>query len=285
MLRVTPLLFLTLLVAVVTLSTASFVKEANGCDNCFQVPPTGVPINAPLTCSTANFTISAMTGPNDEFPIIGTWSDGSGLYAKYQYKITSTTGKFVDYTLIMVPADQYLGSADPLSDLCIPGALGAADPQTNVGGGLYHEYPVGFDPPGRANPYTFTLYMNGPSTAEPTTVVVKYGLKKEACSIAGPGNAVNAFMPTTTSQSATGAGGKCVVTLSYGPNNELIGLATSTSGCYSGQGDLTISGQSENSSSGTATFVGGPVTFGNQTTTCWPAKPKPWCVCTSQPCP
>jgi len=106
----------------------------------------------------------------------------------------------------------------------------------------------------------------------------------EKCSIAGAGDPGNPYEFQTDSQEATGAGGQIDVVLKF-VNNKLVKVIpqceVGTEGCYTGT--LTHIKDSDGVSK-PVQHLEATITFGDNTTTCWPLSP-PFCVCTRRPCP
>jgi len=275
--RICVTLLFTVAIAIVMLSAASFVKAD---------APAGVPVIplGPMECITGPggyFKVTAVP-IQDEFPFVAPCpTDPLKECSEYKYTVAALLGKNTDHTVIMVSADQYLVSTAPSSS--VPDVLGDPDSTTKIGLNLVHEYPVRFNE--NASTYDFSLLIEGPSTPEPTTVFVSSGNKiNEKCSIAGAGDPGNPYEFQTDSQEATGAGGQIDVVLKF-VNNKLVKVIpqceVGTEGCYTGT--LTHIKDSDGVSK-PVQHLEATITFGDNTTTCWPLSP-PFCVCTRRPCP
>lgn len=280
MLRGKSLLLAVGVVAIGTLFTATEVR-AN---------PTGVPVAqpVPLSCTTVNFRIDAILGPNGEFPIPVTCVNNPGLpdlsCADYGYNISSNT-KNVDHTVIAVSADQDLDSTSPAAFVSAPGA---GDKVTGFLKNARHEYTVRFNS-SKTKSVQAHVFIVGPSSPRISSVLVRSGNNdddgggiSQSCLIAGPGVAGDPFQPISLTQTVMAAGGKCVVELIFDNNGNLADIHTDTPGCEMGQGNVMINGEPlQNNTSPNG------ITFGDGTTTCYgPPVPSPArCVCTKKPCP
>ena len=132
-----------------------------------------------------------------------------------------------------------------------------------------------------SDPHTLSLILTGDDLgSDPTDFLIKHGQVLKYGPIQGPAPKadLNPFIPTTNSETGTGAGGQIPVRLEY-VNNELVNvtpLCDEGPGCYSG---ILTEVNDE-----TLQYLEGTLTYGDNTTTCWPLSP-PFCVCTRRPCP
>ncbi len=252
-----------------------------------QVVPFSNP--GPLRCTTANFTIEAITGANGEFPIAVSCTGGPGTgCSDYGYRLNSPTATKADHLLFAVSADQLVYATAPNASVAPPGS---GDSTTSFLINARHEYPVRFN--SNSTVYEGHMFIQGLSSPRISAAFVKAGRKDESCLIAGPGIAGDPFQPLSQTETAVVAGGKCEITKHYDGNGRLVNITLPTnSPCYVGQpssGQLIVGTdpvtlqpiplRNNNSRDG--------ITFGNGTTTCYgPPTPKtPWCVCTAAPCP
>ena len=248
--------------------------------------PTGVPVAdpAPLSCTTSNFTITAITGAGGEFPVAvpcDPLDSTKGMCADYGYKLTSNTGISASQLLFAVSVDQGLYSTTPSATVTAPGAGDSVDDFLDH---AQHEYPVRFN--ANATVYEGHIFIVGASSARSSTAFVHSGKREESCLIAGPGIPGDHWQPLTTGESAVVAGGKCEITKHYDSKGNLASITVAPdSTCVVGQpagGELILNGVPLKNNDGH-----NGITFGNGTTTCYgPPTPKtPLCVCTALPCP
>ena len=247
--------------------------------------PPGVPVaDAPLSCATANFSITAVTGGNGEFPTSQLCDPNDatkGTCSVYGYKVTSPTGSTISQSLFAVSADQdiYGTFTLPNGTSAYVANLGAGDSTTGFLKYAQHEYSVRFN----SNSTTFEgyLFIKGASSPRLGTAFIRGGKLDESCLIAGPGVGGNPWTPTTSSADVVVAGGKCAATLKYGATGKLVNIVLPpNSPCFTGKvpdGYLpAIGGEPIRDAQG-------PITFGNGTTTIY--MPSKLAVCTALPCP
>lgn len=247
--------------------------------------PAGVPVNqpGPLSCSTANFTIDAVLGVHDEFPIPTPCIVNTGDCSEYRYRVTKLGSKNPDHIVVAVSADQNLDSAGPSAFVTPPGP---GDSATGFLANARHEYPVRVNPTPQA-PARIVI-VGSSSSPRISTVLVKSGNNFESCLIAGPGitGTGDPFQPVFQEQLATVAGGKCIAQLHFDDKGKLIDVTTDTEGCFEGSPPLVeglkIGGEKIRNNTGPH-----GITFGDNTTTCYgPPVPSPArCICTKFPCP
>jgi len=255
--------------------------------------PTGVPVAqpGPLSCSTSNFKVDAVRGPNGEFPQVVPCTSPSNTdkqCAEYAYNISSLS-KNIDHTVVAVSADQDLDGTSPTAYVSSPGA---GDNATGFLKNARHEYTVRFNS-SKTKSVQARVRVVGPSSPRISSVLVRGGSgyggsgydddkgNGESCLIAGPGVAGDPFQPVSVTQTVLAAGGKCEVDLIYDTAGKLIDIDVLPP-CEKFTGDVLIEGkklQNNTNPSG--------ITFGDGTTTCYgPPVPSPArCVCTKKPCP
>ena len=258
--------------------------------------PTGVPVAepGPLSCTTTNFTITAVKGPNDEFPQVVPCNlsvNAGKQCAKYAYDISSSS-KSVDHTVVAVSADQDLDSTNPVSPPTGVNPPGAGDSPTGFLVSAFHEYTVTFNKANSKSNHV-EIVVVGPSSPRIATVLVRgssgskrdddYSGKSEACLIAGPGVVGDPFQPVAVTQTATVAGGKCIAHLIFDASGKLADVTTEPP-CITYSGPVTVTPDGKPLQNNTSP---NGITFGNGTTTCYgPPVPSPArCVCTKAPCP
>lgn len=238
---------------------------------------------APLVCTTANFSVEAITGMNGEYPITGpcnTLVPSEGLCSNYGYTITSLAGKNIDHTLFAVSADQLVYATYPSATVTLPPGVG--DSTTGFLAYAQHEYPVRFNSNGTT--YNSNIFIKGSSSPRISTALIKSGKAYESCLIAGPGVAGDPFQPKTQTEATVVAGGKCEITKIFDASGKLVDITlASGSDCHIGRPtEVSVNGEKlQNNTSRDG------ITFGSNTTTCYgPPTPKtPLCVCTATPCP
>lgn len=242
--------------------------------------PAGVPVAqpGPLSCTTANFKIDAVLGPNDEFPIPAPCIINGGGCSEYRYTVTKLGSKNLDHIVFAVSADQDLDSAGPSAFVTPPGP---GDSATGFLANARHEYPV------RVNPtpqIPASIVITGSSSPRISTALVRSGAKNfESCLIAGPGVAGDPFQPIFREQLVLVAGGKCVAHLFFDASGDLVNVTTDPP-CVAGSAvnGLFIGEEEIRNNVGQH-----GITIGDSTSTCYgPPKPSPpRCVCTKAPCP
>jgi hypothetical protein len=247
--------------------------------------PTGVPVPpAPLTCSTANYTVTAVTGANGEFPVSVPCmlADGSqGTCSQYEYNVTSPTGLGADHAYFAASAEMDFVDSTPSATV---GELGAGDSKTTFLKYAMHEYPLRMNE--NASTFDAQLRFAGQSSPRISTVLITSGKIYESCGIAGPGVPADHWAPRAVEETAIVAGGKCAIVKHYDGNGRLVSITLPpNSTCVVGQpadGQLMLNGVQLQNNDGH-----NGITFGSGTTTCYgPPTPKtPWCVCTAAPCP
>ena len=245
----------------------------------------------PLTCTTTNFTVKAITGATGEFPIpvaCDALDLGKGC-SVYGYRLSSPTSAKIEHVLFAVSANQLVYGTFPTGTAILP--PGTGDSTTGFLTHARHEYPVRFTTSG-ATPEAH-IFIKGNSSPRISTAALKNASKVESCLIAGPGTVIvgaDPFQPITQSEVAVVAGGKCKVTKIFDASGNLADIelaADADSSCVVGRPDpilkpIIILGEPlRNNTSRDG------ITFGNGTTTCYgPPTPKtPLCICTRAPCP
>jgi hypothetical protein len=240
--------------------------------------PPGVPVAdpAPLSCSTLNYSISAVTGGGGEFPVVVQCN--AGTCSEFKYDVVSLFGKSISQTLFAVSGDQDLVSTTPSAFVASPGV---GDSTTGFLSFAQHEYPVRFN----ANSTVFqgTILIKGKSAPRIGTVYIRSGKIDESCLIAAPGVPGNPFTPLTETKSVVAAGGKCAATLHYNSAGKVTNITLPpNSPCFAGKipngAKAAIGGepiQDVNAPDG--------ITFGDGTTTVY--LPSGWAICTAAPCP
>lgn len=238
--------------------------------------------SAPLRCTTANFSVEAITGANGEFPIsvpCDSLDPGKGC-SDYGYRLSSPTYLKADHLLFAVSADQLVYATFPSAAVTL--TPGSGDSTTTFLVNAKHEYPVRFN--SNSTVYEGHMFIKGRSSPRISTALVKSGKLYESCLIAGPGIAGDPFQPLSQTETAVVAGGKCEITKIFDASGNLADITLpSGSSCYVGRPEtITLNGEPlRNNTSRNG------ITFGNNTTTCYgPPTPKtPLCICTAEPCP
>src|SRR5262249_54120834 len=241
--------------------------------------PTGVPVAepGPFSCGGSgsptmpDFTITAIRGPNNEFPIVvacnPTGPNASRDCADYGYTITPTSNLNINHTTVAVSADQDLDGTSPTPPAAKISPPGAGDQTSGFLAKAFHEYTVRFNSLNKDR--TAHIFIVGPSAARITTLLVGgTASTDESCLIAGPGVGVAPFKPITTEQTVTCAGGKCTCELTFDAANNITSVTSPD--CPVIQTILTINNSP-------VTFIPNEgITIGNGTGTCFPGG---ICVC------
>ena len=251
--------------------------------------PTGVPVPpAPLSCSTTNYTVTAVTGANGEFPVSVPCmlADGTqGTCSQYEYNVTSPTGLGADHAYFAASAEMDFVDSTPSATV---GQLGAGDSKTNFLKYAMHEYPLRMNE--NASTFDAVLRFAGLSSPRISTVLITAGKIYEQCLIAGPGVSADHWAPRTTEENVVAAGGKCPIVKHFDGNGNLVSITNAPgSTCVVGQpanGQLILGVGADAFPLRNNSGRDG-ITIGNGTTTCYgPPTPKtPYCVCTALPCP
>lgn len=243
---------------------------------------------APLTCTTTNFTVKAITGATGEFPIsvaCDALDLGKGC-SVYGYRFSSPAAK-IEHVLIAVSADQLVYGTAPTGRAILP--PGTGDSSTGFLTHALHEYPVRFTT-SDATPETH-IFIKGNSSPRISTVALKNANKVETCLIAGPGTVIvgaDPFQPITQSEVAVVAGGKCKVTKIFDASGNLADIKLAEgSTCVLVRPDPILNPLMLGDQPLRNNTSRDGITFGNGTTTCYgPPRPKtPLCICTALPCP
>ena len=176
--------------------------------------PTGVPVPAPgpLSCTTTNFTITAVTGPNNQFPIQGSYG--------YTVAKKSTSSKSFKQVVVAVSADQGIASLSSTPT----GTTSVKQPGQGDSGFLAqakHEYTVRFSFNANVTSATVRTVIEGPTSPRLTTVLVRRSSDddddSESCLIAGPG--VNVAPPgPLASQQCTAFDSRLFAKITRGPD-------------------------------------------------------------------
>lgn len=266
------------LIGVVAVGSAMFSMGATG-------NPPGVPVAdpTPLSCATANYAVTAITGENGEFPLaVQCPSDLTQMCADYGYMMEVNAGSAatISQTLFAISADLDFDSSNP-SPANIAN-LGAGDSTTGFLKYAQHEYPIRFNSSQTKSVETH-IYLKGISSARSTTAYIRGGRIDESCLIAGPGVPRSKWTPVTYNKTVVVAGGKCEAYLHYNGSGDLVNITLPQgSSCFTGK-----------IPQGANAVIGGEVirdlnapdgmTFGDGTSTIY--LPSGWLVCTAQPCP
>jgi len=257
--------------------------------------PPGVPVAdpTPLSCATANYTVTAITGVNGEFPVaVQCVSDSNQVCADYGYTMQVNAGSAatISQTLFAISADLDFDSSNP-SPANIA-ALGAGDSTTGFLKYTKHEYPIRFNSSQTKSVETH-IYLKGISSARSTTAYIRGGKIDESCLIAGPGVPRSQWTPLTANKTVVATGGKCAGTLHYNGKGEVVNITNVTpmvpgATCYAGKPEAPPEpGQKVKFVIGEEPIqdVNAPdgITFGTGTTTLY--LPSGWAICTAAPCP
>lgn len=244
---------------------------------------------APLTCTTTNFTVKAITGATGEFPIpvaCDALDLGKGC-SVYGYRLSSPTLAKIEHVLFAVSANQLVYGTFPTGTAILP--PGTGDSTTGFLTHARHEYPVRFTTSG-ATPEAH-IFIKGNSSPRISTAALKNASKVESCLIAGPGTAIvgaDPFQPITQSEVAVVAGGKCKVTKIFDASGNLADIELAEgSTCVLARPDPILNPLMLGDQPLRNNTSRDGITFGNGTTTCYgPPTPKtPLCICTARPCP
>lgn len=243
----------------------------------------------PLSCTTVNskggggnYTVEAISGGNGEFPLTAACpDDASKQCADFGYKVSSPSGATVSHSLFAV-SEEYVVQKDPSlsEDVYEPGE---GDPSGFLEYAM-HEKAIRFN--SNATTLEGHIYVEGDAVAGATTAYIQGGKNKEACVIAGPGNAStlgNVWTPTTSSKNVNVLHGACDATLHYNGKGDLVNITLgANSACYTGKippnAKAAIGGepiQDVNAPDG--------ISFGDHSTIFY--LPSGWAICTAAPCP
>jgi len=245
----------------------------------------------PLTCNTltpagnpGNFTVTAITGSNGEFPKRALCGTPGIACSEYSYQISSPLLN-IDHTLFSVSATQELWGGAPT----FTPSIAVGDSTTGFLTYARHEYAIRFNS-NHSKSDTAQMWISGASRPRVGSVVIRSGSKiVESCVIATPGIAGDTFQPVFQSQTVVLAGGKCTGTLVFDAGGNVINIINPTpvppnTICNVGSptGDLMVNDAPLKNNSGPH-----GITFGTGTTTCYgPPRPSvPLCVCTTVICP
>jgi hypothetical protein len=244
--------------------------------------PPGVPVAdpTPLSCATANYAVTAITGANGEFPVeVQCPTDPTQMCADYGYTMGAGSAATISQTLFAISADQELDSTNPPANIA---DLGAGDSTTGFLKYTQHEYPIRFNSSQTKSVETH-IYIKGISSARSTTAYIRGGKIDESCLIAGPGIPRSKWTPITYNKTVVAAGGQCAAYLHYNGKGDLVNITLPPdSTCFAGKippgAQAVIGGepiQDVNAPDG--------ITFGTGTTTVY--LPSGWAVCSATPCP
>jgi len=238
---------------------------------------------APLAFTTSSVTIAAMPGGiTNTFPYDVACPGGEGsICSKYDYKFTSSEGSNLTKSYLSVSSDLDIYAVTPAAFIENPTCEGDGN---LIGRFVCEQRQIRFNP--QPSGFSASVIVTRTDPRVSTAGAIVGLLSTGFCLIQGPGAPVNPFKAVTTASNQKAAGGKCDVTVTLGADGKTpVKVETSTSDCaVASQVDLTVAG----SGAGGGPFQdGAPITYGTGTTTCYPTKPKPTCVCRnpSSPCP
>jgi len=261
---------------------ATEARATSGTETPISLPASA--LIAPTSCTVAigskTLTVDTVPGGDSEtFPheVTGGSCPMGETCLEYDYRFTITPPTTLSKSYVTISSDIVIYEASPggifIND-CI------ADKTPTNGPTACHHREAKFNPSG--SPLNARVVV---SRAAPrvSTAGAFVGSQSGFCLIQGPGIPVSPFAPVNTTSNQKAAGGKCDVTVTNGPDGKIpVKVETSTPGCaVASQVDVFINGKTIQDSSGEA------FTYGTGTTTCYPTKPKPTCVCRnpSSPCP
>jgi hypothetical protein len=274
--------------------------------------PSGVPVadQAPLFCTTENYSVVAKPGPNGEFPILTLC--GQEQCSLYHYMVSSPTSATISQSILSISADQVIDDVQGTgTNPWVPTNLGEGDSKTGTLDGMMHEYPIRLN--ASHDTIDARIIIKGITSSKHSTMRVVGGKIDESCLIAGPGVSGNPFETTPLSTDESAVGGKCAARLYKNQKGEVIDIVLYNedvaltaaypvlaqqnidNDCVADQPmpppgknfRLAIGGADLNSNPQPLQFTEGEgkrgITFGTGTTTVY--LPSGWAICTASPCP